>query len=119
LQKFHILGNTFTGFIAGLYITGKSYNFSTYTNAKLEKLTVSGRKIFIVISNNRFKIEIETSQNRGKDLIFTVSKGGMAGKVEESLSGIVSIKLIELKSGDLIFSDVDRNSGVEIQGNIE
>jgi hypothetical protein len=43
----------------------------------------------------------------------------MDGRISESMSSEVDVKLYDLKKGELIFSDRGKNAGLEVSGPVE
>lgn len=46
-------------------------------------------------------------------------RGLMDGRIEESMTSILEVKLVDLKSNQQIFHDFGRNAGLEVAGNIK
>jgi len=118
IAKIPYLGKHFTGFIIGFLCKGKFYKFATYTNAKLDSIETEKGRVNFQVSDNKNILQIESFQNTGKGLPFPVTKGGMKGIVEESLSGLINLKLINKKTNEVLFSGTGSNSGIEINGTL-
>lgn len=119
IAKIPWLRSYFTGYIFGLYYAGHLYRFTTYTGAKIEKLSVSKEKIEIIIKDNYHQLEISANRAEGVDLP-APSLGEMKSRVNESLRSKINVKLVKIKKDEnnLIFEGTGRNSGLEFVGNL-
>ncbi len=109
------LGNSFPGFIFGLYFEGKTYRFATYTGAKISFLEVTDNHIRIHIENRKLRLLIYADREKGADLPAPLN-GAMTSKVNESLRSKIAVELINKKDEHVIFSGTGRNAGLEFVG---
>ncbi len=65
-----------------------------------------------------YRIEILATRDSGTELQGPVN-GIMTGKISESMSSELSIKLIDRKTGDIMFNDTGGNAGLEICGDMK
>lgn len=109
------LTGNFTGFIIGLLYEGKLYRFTTYTGAKLRKVSIKDDKLFIEVKDKNYSLRIQVI--KGKTGILHSPKAGvMKGKIYESLKSQVKI-LLYMEKGNkkqLIYEGWGRNAGLEI-----
>ncbi len=107
------LGSSFVGSIVGLLVDGRLYRFATYTGAKLVSLSHTPGAVEFTLQDGRHRIEVSASGAVPGTLRSPVL-GRMIGRVEESLSGVVRVRLTERRSGREIFAGEGRNSGIEM-----
>ncbi len=108
------LGSAFVGFIAGLWHQGKLYRFTTYTGARLTCTAVHDGHVEVVIEDRRNRLEIEAVRSDGGELVSPL-QGLMAGRVNETMSAVIRIRLSTLK-GQMIFEGEGFNAGLEVAG---
>lgn len=112
-----ITGN-FTGFIAGFWFKDRLYRFTEYNRSRLGKLSVTERGVEIEFSNRQSIIAVSAPVDKATELAAPV-RGFMDGRIEESMTSTVSLKLIERSTGRTIFSGEGRNACIEIFGNTD
>lgn len=112
------LGNSFVGFIAGLWLNDRLIQFNTYNGTSLTRLKINERSLEIIMQNNRYKLSILAHRDEVTSLASPIN-GLMDGRIEESMSSIVELELIDTKSGNLIFSDKGHHAGLEVAGEIQ
>ena len=101
----------FTGLICVLIIDNKEYKFTTYNNSKIIKYKVEPNFIDIIIKKSTFLLEIKSQNDEANKLTAPV-KGKMNKEILESISAKIKITL--MKNNNIIFSDISKNSGLEI-----
>ena len=111
-----LLGFSFRGFLVGLWHAGTLYRFTTYTGAQIDDLTVDDH-VHAVISDNAFRLEI-TGRSTGGGVLRGPTGVDMSGRVPESLTGLVTIRLSRWKDRGSrpIFEGTGRNAGLEVVG---
>lgn len=114
------LGKAFIGFIAGLWIRGNLYRFTTYTGAKLTDFRLYYNRIFISLEDGKFCLDIVAVRSATGKLA-SPQNGLMKGKVDESISAKVEFSLFKLSNGrkKLVCKGSGRNTGLEVMGNME
>ena len=114
------IGSAFDGYVAGFYYKGKVYRFTNYTGAKLTKLNIGEKKIVMHFADRKRRLEIEAHKSEGVDLASPI-EGSMTGRILESITAQVDIKLVEFnRKGDkVIFEGRGRNAGLDIGGKVE
>lgn len=101
----------FRGIICDLIIDDKEYKFTTYNNAKLIKYEVDNNSINITFKRGKYELSIKSEYNIGNKLSAPV-KGTMERSIFESISSTIAIEL--KRKGDIIFSDMSKNCGLEV-----
>ena len=110
--------NSFTGFIAGLWLRDRLIRFTTYNNSVLKKSFADKNKCEIVIENRNYIIEMLVHRDHATALASPIL-GMMEGRIEESMTARTDLRLIEKKTRKTMFEDCGRNTAVEIAGNIQ
>jgi tocopherol cyclase len=106
------LGTHFVGFIAGLWLDGQLYKFTTYGGAQI-KTALGDNTVFIGLKNNRYHLRIAAQKAAGAQLA-APSMGAMTGKVNESMQATIDIELLE--RGKRIYYGSAKNAGLEVSG---
>ncbi len=101
----------FRGMICDLIVGNKEYKFTTYNNAKILQYNVNRENINITLKKGKYILNIKSNNNTGNKLIAPV-KGNMNKNILESITSNVYISLT--KDGNIIFSDMSSNCGLEI-----
>ena len=112
IAKIPWLGSSFVGFLAGFWLDGKLYKFTTYGGAQL-KATLGENTVFINLKNSQYHLRIAAQKAPGATLAAPIS-GAMTGKVNESMQAIIDVELLE--KGKRIFHGTARNAGLEVAG---
>jgi tocopherol cyclase len=117
VAKIPWLGTSFTGFIAGLLVNGRLFRFTTYNSTHLIKSFADDRSVELIMENKQYRIEINATRNNSTQLASPIS-GFMDGRISESMTDLVDVRLSDKISGEIIFHDTGRNAGLEVAGNI-
>ncbi len=114
------LGSFFDGFIVGFLYNNKLYRFATYTGAKISKLKLDDSRVIIHVKDKKHRLEIKATRAAGVQLPSPID-GSMTGRILESITAKIDVKLIELNKKDeiVIFEGVGRNAGLDIGGRVE
>jgi hypothetical protein len=118
VEKIPFLGSWFVGFIAGIWLNDRLIQFTTYNGSKLHKSAADRKKVELVFKNRNYMLEIIAHREEATALASPIL-GLMDGRIEESMTATVEVKLTDRKSGELIFNDTGRNAGLEVAGKIE
>ena len=110
------LGNSFRGFIIGLWEEGMLYRFASYTGARIESLELTDERIHWVVRDDRYRLEMEALQAHG-GLIYGPSRHDMGKRVDETLDATVEVRLTR-RSGEIIFAGKGRHAGLEVNGDL-
>lgn len=117
VAKIPWLGKSFVGFIAGILIENKLYHFTTYNHTKLLKSFADKNIVEIVLENKNYQLHIKAKRENQTQLAAPIS-GFMTGRIEESMTSYIEVVLTDRKTGLILFSDIGRNAGLEVAGNI-
>ena len=117
VAKIPWLGSSFVGFISGIWINNQIIRFTTYNRSRLEKCEVTNTEVNICLSNPRYKLEVSASRTESTELASPIN-GLMDGKISESMTSEIYVKLTNKKHGKVEFEAKGRNAGVEVAGNI-
>ncbi len=105
----------FTGFLGALWHDGRIIRFATYSGARIRRFSTAAGRVSLSVVDNRYRLEVEA---RGDDAVSLKSprQGGMTGRVPETLTGTVHLRLFERDGdgGHLVFEGAGRKAGVEI-----
>ena len=109
------LKGQFRGFIVGLHHQGRLYRFTSYNGAKIEDFTINeADNILIKLISKDYMLKIETRADAGTSLLYGPYKNEMIGNVKESLTAEITVELVKIDSGKIIFAETGRNSGMEL-----
>ncbi|MBN2044620.1 MAG: hypothetical protein JW757_06345 [Anaerolineales bacterium] len=111
------LGSAFRGFIAGLWIDGELFRFTTYAGAQVDLLEVGDSKVLWKMRDKNFRLEIEAWRGITGDLKGPTRRN-MGMRVAESLAAKIHVKLMRT-NGEIIFEDTGLHAGLEVAGDIE
>jgi hypothetical protein len=109
----------FPGFIIGLWYQGKLYKFATYTGARIEKLKIENRQIFLSVYDKHHRLEITADRTDGGPLRAPTTVE-MERRISESMTGTVQLKFYALAKSEskMLLCDTGRNAGIEVNGDI-
>ena len=117
VAKIPWLGSSFTGFIAGLLVKGELFQFTTYNSTRLLKSFADKNKVELVMENKKYRLEIYAHRYSATELASPIS-GFMDGRISESMTDMVEVRLIDKLTGETIFQDTGKNAGLEVAGNV-
>lgn len=118
VAKIPWLGSSFIGFIAGVWLQGRLIEFTTYNFTKLRKSFADKNKVELVMENRKHRLEIYIKREKATELASPIL-GFMHGRVEESMTAQIEVKLTDKKSKKVLLQDTGRNAGLEVAGNVE
>ena len=113
VAKIPFMGSWFVGQIAGLLHNGHLYRFTTYTGAKLTHLEHRDGGVTVVMRDRRHELVVEADGAHPGELASPVL-GGMTGRVQESLSGRVHVRLVRRSDGSVVYEGDGTNTGMEL-----
>jgi hypothetical protein len=111
--------NAFTGYIAGLWQSGKLYRFATYTGARIERLDVADTHITWHISSREYLLELEAVRAEG-GLLHAPTTANMGRRIAETLNAQVNVRLFDRQgaSEKLLFAGTGQHAGLEVEGDL-
>ena len=112
------MGHSFVGFIAGVAMNNRIVEFTTYNGSKLIKSHADKSKVFIVLENKKHRLEITANRDRSTSLASPIG-GLMDGKIEESMTSKIHVKLFDKKMNAVMLDDIGRSAGLEVAGQID
>jgi tocopherol cyclase len=118
VAKIPWLGSSFVGFIAGLYFNNQLLQFTTYNSTKLIRSFADKNLVELQMENKNYRLDIVAQRNHATELAAPIS-GFMDGRISESMTASIEVKLMDKKTGEVLFSDTGKNAGLEVAGEIE
>jgi hypothetical protein len=112
------LGNSFRGFIIGLWHNRQLYRFTQYNGSQITRLRLTDTHVILRTVNRTHRLEIEATRSEG-GLLHAPYRSDMLQRVTESLTAEIAVRLIELKSEVVVFEGRGRHAGLEINGAIQ
>jgi tocopherol cyclase len=109
---------SFVGFIAGVWLGDQLIRFTTYNSSKLLLHHVDRSNITIHLENKLYRLEIGALRDGATELASPIL-GAMDGRIEESMTSQINVKLVNKKSGAIELEDIGRNTGIEVAGKID
>ncbi len=109
------LTGSFTGFIAGLWNENKLTRFTTYNGSALRKLAFTDTAAELELENKSCILNVRAPLDQATGLAAPVA-GMMNGRIEESMTSVITVTLTDKKTGKTIFSGEGRNASIEIAG---
>lgn len=118
VAKIPWIRNSFVGFIAGVWLKDKLIRFTTYNRSVLKKSWADKDILELVMENRRYRLEILAHRD-GATALASPILGLMDGRIEESMTATVQVKLLDKKNDQLLLNDTGRSAGLEVAGNID
>jgi hypothetical protein len=111
------MGNSFTGFISGLWLGDRLVQFTTYNGTRLRKCFADQHKVQIVLQNKKHELVIHVERDGATSLASPIN-GLMEGRIEESMTSSMNIQLTQCNNGHLIFEGSGNHAAVEVAGKV-
>ncbi len=115
IAKIPWLNSSFIGFIAGVSIGKKLFQFTTYNFSKIIKCNLENKKVELIIENSRYILIIYTLTNLSTELIAPI-RGYMDSRIEETMNGNIEFIIKEKKSNKIICQNKGTSAAIEIAG---
>lgn len=112
------LGSSFVGFIGGLLIDDKLFQFTTYNGSRIQQSYADKEKVLIALENKHHRLEIYAQRDHATELASPIA-GHMDGRISESMTSAVDIRLIQKNTGQLLLSDHSQHAALEVAGHIQ
>lgn len=109
------LTGNFTGFICGFLHENHLYRFTEYGGGRMVAIEATKKGIEMEFTNRSHILHVTAPVDRATSLAAPI-KGMMGGRIEESMTAVISLTLTETATGRVIFSGDGRNGSVEISG---
>lgn len=118
VAKIPWIGSSFVGFIAGVWLYDRLFQFTTYNSTKLRRCLIDHEKVELALENANYLLEIFARREEATELASPI-QGLMDGKIEESMCSEISVQLTDKKANKVILDDTGRNAALEVAGKIE
>jgi len=118
VAKIPWIGNSFVGFIAGVWLHDRLIRFTTYNGSTLKKLRIDSGHLELVLENRQHHLSIHVRREAATGLASPI-QGMMDGRIEESMTSSLEVLLTDKKTGQVVLNDTGRNAGLEVAGRIE
>ena len=112
------LTGSFTGFIAGLWLNNDLIRFTTYNQSHLRELAFNDKTAVMELVNRQTILKVTAPLDTTTALASPVN-GMMTGRIEESMTSVISVTLHDRKTGKIIFSGEGRNASIEKSGDTD
>lgn len=110
------MGSYFMGFLAFLFLEGKTYLFTTYNKSKLKLKEYDDHFILIDLQNRDSVLSLKIERKKFGELM-APAKGKMNRMIKESVDSTVKLTLFD-EDRKTIFSGTGRRAGLEVTSNI-
>jgi tocopherol cyclase len=107
---------TFNGFIAGLWYKDRLYRYTEYNGSRLSKLIFTGKNVELEFLNRESILSVSAPFSHTTSLASPV-RGLMKGRIEESMTSVITLSLADRRSGDVLFKGEGRIASIEVSGN--
>lgn len=118
IAKIPWLRSSFIGFIAGFYYNKKLLRFTTYNQSNLQRCFADLNIVEIILQNPDYILEITIKRDQPTALASPIL-GLMDGRIEETMNGVVSLRLKHRKNGNVLLEEEGHAVGLEVAGRIE
>lgn len=118
VAKIPWLRSSFVGFIAGLFLNGKLFEFTTYNSTRLLRSLATKEHVELLMENKNYRLRVLADRDHATELASPLS-GIMDGRISESMTSELEITLTDKKSGKVVFNDTGRSAALEVAGKIE
>lgn len=109
------LTGNFTGFISGLLLDNRLYSFTEYGGGRLANIEVSASRVEMEFRNRTHILNLTAPTGTATPLASPVN-GFMRGRIEESMTSVISLTLSERATGRIVFAGEGRNGSIEVSG---
>ncbi len=113
VAKIPWMGSSFVGFIAGAWISGTLYRFTSYTGAKLTAFESWAGGAAMTYEDRDFRLEVVLEGAVAAPLK-APSHGRMVARADESLDATMRAKLTDVRTGEVLLDDCGLHAGCEV-----
>jgi hypothetical protein len=107
------MGSSFIGFIAGAWISGTLYRFTTYTGARLMAFESFFGGAVMTLEDRHYRLEAELDGAAAAPLK-APRHGKMVARADESLDATMRVRLTDLRTGAVLLDDCGLHAGCEV-----
>lgn len=113
VAKIPFLGASFTGFLSIFRYDERILLFTTYTGARIRKLSWDDSLLVVVIEDFRFRLEMHVIPSIG-GVLKAPDSGEMTRTIQESIHAVVRVRLSN-RRGKVLYKGIGKNTGLEIK----
>jgi hypothetical protein len=113
VAKIPWMGSSFVGFIAGAWIAGKLYRFTSYTGTRLTAFRSQPVCAAMTYEDRDFRLEVELDGAAAAPLK-APSHGRMVARADESLDATMRVKLTDIRTAEVLFEGCGQHAGCEV-----
>jgi hypothetical protein len=113
VAKIPWMGSSFVGFIAGAWIDGMLYRFTSYTGTRLTSFDSRVGGASMTYEDGDFRLEVQLEGAAAAPLK-APAHGRMVARADESLDATMQVRLTNVPSGEVLFDDRGRHAGCEV-----
>ena len=117
VAKIPWLTSSFVGFIGGVWLHDRLIEFTTYNFTRLRKSFADEKTVELVLENRKHRLEIFAHREAATSLASPIL-GFMDGRIEESMTAKIEVKLFDKKNKKVLLEDTGRNAGLEVAGKV-
>jgi hypothetical protein len=118
VAKIPWLGNSFTGFISGLWLGDRLIRFTTYNGTRLRKCFANQQTVEIIMQNREYELAIDISRD-GATSLASPMNGMMDGRIEESMTSEMKICLSKRRINQIVYEGKGVHAAVEVAGAVK
>ena len=118
VAKIPWLGRSFIGFIAGVWFHDRLVQFTTYNGSKLVRSAANQQEVTLCMENKDYRLDIVAHREKSTQLASPIM-GLMDGRIEESMTSLIDVRLFDKRSQTFLLDDTGRNAGLEVSGTIQ
>lgn len=107
------MGSSFVGFIAGVWMDGMLYRFTTYTGTRLTAFSSRYDGATMTYEDRHHRLEVELDGAVSAPLK-APSHGRMVERADESLEASMQVRLTRLRDGAVLLDDCGLHAGCEV-----
>jgi tocopherol cyclase len=114
------VGQSFAGFIIGVWHQKQLYRFATYTGAKMEALEIEDQQVRWIVRDRQHRLHM-TAQRAEGGLLNAPTPVSMGRRILETLNASIQVRLerSDGKGGETIFEGTGKVAGLEAVGDLE
>jgi hypothetical protein len=113
VAKIPWMGSSFVGFIAGVWMSGTLYRFTTYTGGRLTAIRTHRDGASMTFEDSGFLLEIELDGAAAAPLK-APSHGRMVARADESLGATMRARLTNTSTGEVLLDGTGLHAGCEV-----
>jgi len=91
------------------------YRFTTYNRTKLRHCIADERGVDLIMENGKHLLHLHAERDGATSLASPV-RGMMEGRIEESMTARIHVRLTDKNTGIVLLDDTTRHAGLEIAG---